>query len=198
MGRSNAGSNSRPRGRTRTTWKSRLPASCSRRSGRTVFRPSGISPRQPAGWVARAAVVLCWLLAAQGAALAHAALIGSDPADGAVVATPPRQLTLTFSEPVSPLALKLVVAGGAATPLETYRIEGPALIVTPPELAQGTHGECLTFGISLLYLVLVVALEYLVVGIAKYFFLMVNKPFADSRWYRYEVELGIQVFEYTT
>lgn len=104
-----------------------------------MFRPSGISPRQPAGWVARAAVVLCWLLAAQGAALAHAALIGSDPADGAVVATPPRQLTLTFSEPVSPLALKLVVAGGAATPLETYRIEGPALIVTPPELAQGTH-----------------------------------------------------------
>ncbi|MGV9313572.1 copper resistance CopC/CopD family protein, partial [Streptomyces sp. NPDC003691] len=45
-----------------------------------------------------AGAVLGILLTAAGPAAAHAALTGSDPADGAVVATAPREVTLTFSE----------------------------------------------------------------------------------------------------
>lgn len=41
------------------------------------------------------------LLAAAGPAAAHAALIASDPKDGAVVATAPREVTLTFSEQIA-------------------------------------------------------------------------------------------------
>uniref|UniRef100_A0AAU2VT76 Protein YobA n=1 Tax=Streptomyces sp. NBC_00008 TaxID=2903610 RepID=A0AAU2VT76_9ACTN len=46
-------------------------------------------------------VVFGLLLAVAGPASAHAALTGSDPQDGAVVATAPEQVTLTFSEQVA-------------------------------------------------------------------------------------------------
>jgi copper transport protein len=69
-------------------------------------RPRAIAvSRAPAPALARAAV--CVLLAAfavfGGAvpASAHAALTGSDPAQGAVVSSAPRQVTLTFSEGVT-------------------------------------------------------------------------------------------------
>lgn len=45
--------------------------------------------------------VLGLLLAVAAPASAHAALTGSDPQDGAVVATAPTQVTLTFSEQVA-------------------------------------------------------------------------------------------------
>ncbi|MFI2370091.1 copper resistance protein CopC [Streptomyces sp. NPDC018833] len=41
------------------------------------------------------------LLAAAGPAAAHAALVASDPKDGAVVPTAPREVTLTFSEQIA-------------------------------------------------------------------------------------------------
>ncbi|POG46759.1 hypothetical protein BV881_15160 [Streptomyces sp. ZL-24] len=41
------------------------------------------------------------LLAGAGPAAAHAALTGSDPQDGAVVATAPKEVTLTFSEAIA-------------------------------------------------------------------------------------------------
>jgi len=37
------------------------------------------------------------------AALGHAALVGSDPADGALLPDAPSRFVLTFNEPVSPL-----------------------------------------------------------------------------------------------
>ncbi|MFJ3527785.1 MULTISPECIES: copper resistance CopC/CopD family protein [unclassified Streptomyces] len=51
--------------------------------------------------VALLGVVFGLLLAVAGPASAHAALTGSDPQDGAVVATAPKQVTLTFSEQVA-------------------------------------------------------------------------------------------------
>jgi putative copper export protein/methionine-rich copper-binding protein CopC len=42
-----------------------------------------------------------WLFIAAAPALAHAELESSEPAEGAVLTTPPRQLTLTFTEDVS-------------------------------------------------------------------------------------------------
>ncbi|GGZ16934.1 transport integral membrane protein [Streptomyces inusitatus] len=51
------------------------------------------------------AVLLCTvlgaLLTAAGPAAAHAALTGSDPKDGAVVATAPKEVSLTFSEQIA-------------------------------------------------------------------------------------------------
>lgn len=47
------------------------------------------------------AALLGTLLAAAGPASAHAALTGSDPQDGAVVATAPKEVDLTFSEEVA-------------------------------------------------------------------------------------------------
>ncbi|PSK71286.1 hypothetical protein C6W96_18010 [Streptomyces sp. CS149] len=48
-----------------------------------------------------AALVFGLLLAGAGPASAHAALTGSDPSDGAVVDTAPKEVTLSFSEAVS-------------------------------------------------------------------------------------------------
>ncbi|MFD0371669.1 copper resistance CopC/CopD family protein [Streptomyces sp. NPDC127114] len=48
-----------------------------------------------------AAALLAALLATAGPASAHAALTGSDPQDGAVVATAPKEVNLTFSEQVA-------------------------------------------------------------------------------------------------
>ncbi|MER7725034.1 copper resistance protein CopC [Streptomyces sp. NPDC096323] len=67
--------------------------------------PSASAPRRPlavAGLVAAlTGMVFGLLLAVAGPASAHAALTGSDPQDGAVVAAAPKAVTLTFSEQVA-------------------------------------------------------------------------------------------------
>ena len=79
----------------------------------------------------------CWPACA---AQAHASLIGSEPADRAVVAQPPRNLTLTFNEPVSPLALRLVQPSGEIVELKDVQAKGARLAVgLPAGLARGTH-----------------------------------------------------------
>ena len=73
-------------------------------------------------------------------ALAHAALVASDPADGAVLAKAPADLSLTFDEPVSPLILRLVEPDGRAAPLGTPKLEGNRLLAaTPPDLGTGSY-----------------------------------------------------------
>ncbi|MGW3832695.1 copper resistance CopC/CopD family protein [Streptomyces microflavus] len=66
----------------------------------------GASPiRRPFAAAALVAAVVSLLfglmLAGAGPASAHAALTGSDPQDGAVVATAPKEVTLTFSEAIA-------------------------------------------------------------------------------------------------
>ncbi|MEU2131414.1 copper resistance protein CopC [Streptomyces sp. NPDC018352] len=67
--------------------------------------PSTPAMRRPLGagalLAALVGMVLALLLGGAGPASAHAALTGSDPQDGAVVATAPKEVTLTFSEQVS-------------------------------------------------------------------------------------------------
>ena len=63
------------------------------------------------------AVVVLLLALAVGPAWAHASLLDSTPADGAIVANAPTALTLTFNEPVSPTEMRLIGPGGAASPL---------------------------------------------------------------------------------
>jgi copper transport protein len=73
-------------------------------------------------------------------ALAHAALISSEPADRVVVARPPAALKLTFNEPVSPLTLRLVGPDGDTTDLTDVAAAGNTLVAALPQaLARGTH-----------------------------------------------------------
>ena len=65
---------------------------------------------------------------------AHAALLSSDPADGAVLVTAPSAITLTFNEPVSPLVLRLVGAGGHALELSDVKAENQTVRVRLPRL----------------------------------------------------------------
>jgi copper transport protein len=86
-----------------------------------------------------AALVLC---IGSSAACAHASLVGSDPPDRAMVAQAPVQVRLTFNEPVSPLAIRLVRPSGDVTDLTTMAVtEGDAIVVALPPLsaAIGAH-----------------------------------------------------------
>ncbi|WP_245364271.1 copper resistance CopC/CopD family protein [Sinorhizobium americanum] len=85
-------------------------------------------------------IALLGLLAQIGVALAHASLNTSEPKDGALVDTAPSVYALTFSEPVSPLWLKLVRPDGASIPLERFELKDRTVeIVAPTDLGRGTH-----------------------------------------------------------
>ena len=93
-------------------------------------------------WIGVAALLafFCYAPAAQ----AHATLIASEPADGAMLAQAPATVRLTFNEPVSPLIMRLVGAPDGSVQELTGLVEGNSLVVTLPELAQdkmqGTRG----------------------------------------------------------
>ncbi len=73
-------------------------------------------------------------------ALAHAQLVSSDPSDGAVVASAPAALTLTFNEPVSPITIKLARPDGSVSLIDTIRNDGSAITITPPPaLPNGSY-----------------------------------------------------------
>lgn len=73
-------------------------------------------------------------------ALAHAQLISSDPSDGAVVASAPAVVTLTFNEPVSPIAIKLARPDGSVSLIDTFKSDGSAITITPPPaLSNGSY-----------------------------------------------------------
>ncbi|MEU6545736.1 copper resistance protein CopC [Streptomyces sp. NPDC046859] len=85
------------------------------------------------------------LLGGTGPAAAHAALRGSDPDDGAVLKSAPRQLTLTFTESVALLDDSFRVLDPEGRRLRTGEPEhGPdgadtARVTLPAGLAQGTY-----------------------------------------------------------
>jgi copper transport protein len=96
--------------------------------------------RVAAAWrlVLVAAAFLLSLASAPGQALAHAAFIASHPADGSVVAAAPPEMTLTFSEPVAPLVLRLIGPDGSATDLTGFRTRDAVLEIDLPAIADGT------------------------------------------------------------
>jgi copper transport protein len=101
----------------------------------------GSPARAPPGVVAWALAVVVALLASliqPSGAWAHAALVGSQPADGATLDQAPAVLRLSFNEPVSPLVVRLIgPSGEAVTP--AVRAENTSLTITPPPLPRGTH-----------------------------------------------------------
>lgn len=95
------------------------------------------------GWTAGgllAVVMALIVMASTNQAFAHAALIKTDPADGAVLAQVPARFSLTFSEPVSPLVLTLVKPDGTPVPLTDFRLSDQTVeIGNPQALKSGTH-----------------------------------------------------------
>ncbi|MEU1600874.1 copper resistance protein CopC [Streptomyces sp. NPDC005708] len=84
------------------------------------------------------------LLAGAGSASAHAALKGTDPADGSVLKTSPRAVTLTFSESVGLLDDSIRVFDPGNRRVHTGKQEhadgrSDTARVTLPGLAQGTY-----------------------------------------------------------
>lgn len=75
-----------------------------------------------------------------GRAFAHAALITTEPADGAVLAQSPPQFSLTFNEPVSPLVLTLVKPDGTPVALTAFHLTDQTVTIDNPQtLGSGTH-----------------------------------------------------------
>lgn len=73
-------------------------------------------------------------------AMAHASFTGAVPADGAVVNGPPKTMSLSFSEPVSPLVLRLILPDGQSKTLESFVLRDRTLeIAAPGDLSAGTH-----------------------------------------------------------
>lgn len=80
------------------------------------------------------------LFGATAAASAHASLLRSTPGEGAVVGSWPTQVTLTFSEPVRPLVMRLIGPDGSGQPLEAAGAEAELVIdLSRAAEARGSH-----------------------------------------------------------
>ncbi|TIW53078.1 MAG: copper resistance protein CopC, partial [Mesorhizobium sp.] len=93
----------------------------------------------PIAWLVALLVAMA-VLAMPGRAFAHAALVATDPADGALLEQSPAQFSLIFSEPVSPLVLTLVRPDGSQLALTSFRLNDQTVEIDNPEtLKSGTH-----------------------------------------------------------
>src|SRR5256886_970704 len=92
--------------------------------------------------MARVLASLAALLSAlciASAAWAHAMLLSSEPADGSVLAQPPKVVQLHFNESIAPAAISVIDADGKAREVATRAAGQPVLIVLPDDLPQGTQ-----------------------------------------------------------
>lgn len=102
-----------------------------------------LGPRSPGRALVRAVLVaaaaLAFLLAGSAPAWAHAELIGTDPADGALLPTAPAAITLTFSEPVAvdDGGVRLLDAAGTELPSTSQAVDN-RVVITPQSLGTGT------------------------------------------------------------
>ncbi|MFC9585934.1 copper resistance CopC/CopD family protein [Streptomyces yangpuensis] len=96
----------------------------------------GSPPRRKPTVLVLVAAVLTLLFGGAAPALAHTALSASDPADGSVLQTPPRQVTLTFTESIS-------------FPDEALRVLSPANERVNPRPAQHADGKANTARVDL-------------------------------------------------
>lgn len=78
-------------------------------------------------------LALATLLASAPRASAHNALQGTDPEDGATVATPPARVTLTFDQPAQAIGTEVVVLGP----------DGSTVSTGTPELVDDTVAQAL-------------------------------------------------------
>jgi copper transport protein len=89
------------------------------------------------------ALLLLALLALPQAALAHAQFLGASPAQDAVVPRAPQAVTLDFSEPVSPAALRWVAPDGSTSEAAPLAEAEPGRVSVAPPPAAGGEGTWL-------------------------------------------------------
>ncbi|MDI1266651.1 MAG: copper resistance protein CopC [bacterium] len=70
---------------------------------------------------------------------AHATLVSAEPADGSVLAQPPKMVQLHFNEGVTPAVVSLIDAAGKARDVATRAVGQSVLMVLPEDLPQGTQ-----------------------------------------------------------
>jgi copper transport protein len=85
------------------------------------------------------ALVLCIFIAP--AVWAHAVLLETSPEDGARLAAPPQEAWLRFNEPVNPVVVRVLDAGGeAVTAPDAIASDGETLrIALPDDLKEGSY-----------------------------------------------------------
>ncbi len=81
------------------------------------------------------------LLSSAGPAVAHNELIGSDPPDGAVVATSPAQVRLTFDLPLKPGFSTVTVTGPQSSQWQTGPPAEVGAVVSAPVSPLGPAGH---------------------------------------------------------
>lgn len=105
-------------------------------------REGGLPPEgaRPAALLARFLLVAAILVGGTAAAAAHATLLRSTPAEGAVVRMLPPQATLTFSEAVTPLVIELLRPDGGSVRL-IGNASGTSLTIALPanDAPNGTY-----------------------------------------------------------
>jgi copper resistance protein C len=91
--------------------------------------------------LALVALVGLVLLASAGPAVAHNELIGSDPADGAAVATSPAQVRLIFDLPLKPGFSTVTVTGPHSSQWQAGSPAEAGAVVSAPVRALGPAGQ---------------------------------------------------------
>ncbi len=106
-----------------------------------MSRPTAAGSRGRSATTVRAATAALLLtLGVAGPAWAHASLLGTDPADGAVLPTAPDVITLTFDEPVrvEDGGVRLLDAAGTELPSTARAVDEQVLVTPSAPLGQGT------------------------------------------------------------
>lgn len=88
------------------------------------------------------AILLFWLMLAVSPAFAHASLLSSVPSMDAHLSRLPSIVSLTFNEPISPVALSLVGPDGAVDNLDGTVNGGRLIVRLPVEAGQGGYLLC--------------------------------------------------------
>ena len=88
--------------------------------------------------IAFCAALLVALCLATGA-LAHATLVAAEPADGSVVAQPPKTLQLRFNEAVTPAVVSLIDAAGKTRDVSVRTADQTVMVTLPDDLPRGTQ-----------------------------------------------------------
>ena len=109
----------------------------------TPTRTARAVPRHPAPWSLLAAglLALLALLFTSGTAAAHDIVTGSDPADGATVATAPTQVSVTFDQAPQPGLATLTVVGPDGTHHEQGPVSTRGDVVSVPVGPLPTAGD---------------------------------------------------------
>jgi copper transport protein len=87
--------------------------------------------------------ILAALAVPASPASAHAVLVGTSPAIGSVVATPPNQVVLTFTESVDPIEGKVRVIAPDGSPEDTGQARATGTQLVIPLKVSGTQGTYL-------------------------------------------------------